>query len=92
MNWNDISECTTFDVIVECEAGDPTREESKSICDLGYYGRVCSKENVENFKKGLPWEAKSKYGVTAELIDGPLEKWFSDKEEAIAYVVARYEY
>jgi hypothetical protein len=93
MNWNEIiGDQITFDMIVECGVGNPTREESDSILSLGYYGKICSKENVEGFKGGIPWKPTGQYGVTADLVDGPLEKWFEKKEDAIKYVVDRYEY
>ena len=92
MKWECISDIVTFDEIVECGTGDPTKEEIKAICDLRYYGKICSEENVENFKEGIPWKAAGEYGVSADLVDGPLEKWFETKEEAIKYVVDRYEY
>jgi len=92
MKWAEINELNTFDEIVECDIGSPTAEEKSVIVKLDYYGKLCTPKNIALFKSGERWEAPGKYGVTANLCDGPLEKWFNELAEAIKYVKDRAEW
>lgn len=49
-----------WDGVVEAGLGDPTPEESKAICELGYWGREITHRSVEGIKAGRSWKSLEK--------------------------------
>ena len=77
----------SWDSVVEAGVGEPTKEESRAIMSLNYYGQPITKETIEGLKQKLPYQAV--LSVNYDGVDGNDKKTFESTAEMKKYVEDR---
>lgn len=89
---------STWDRVVECHTGDPinqrgiTDEESRIICNLGYYGHDVKAEHAAMLEDGKKYRSSKPFAVEYRGMDGNDTDEFDTLEEAKAHIIPRLQW
>ena len=84
-SFRDYTGLGSWDEVVECDWGDPTPEQSRMICELGYYGLPIEARHIDSLNRG---EAVVRKAFTFRGLgdDGfPWSEEFDDREVCLEY-------